>query len=61
MEVVKIHAEVAWFVKSPEFAKTMRGLGSEPVTNSPEEFRRFLLEDMKKWADVVTRAGIQPR
>jgi tripartite-type tricarboxylate transporter receptor subunit TctC len=57
----KIHAEVASFVKSPEFAKTMRGLGSEPVTNSPEEFRQFLLEDMKKWADVVTRAGIQPR
>ena len=57
----KIHAEVASFVKSAEFNKTMTNLGSEPVTNSPEEFRQFLLADMKKWADVVKRAGIQQR
>ena len=26
-----------------------------------EEFRQFMLNDMKKWADVVKRAGIQVR
>jgi len=48
-------------VKSPEFAKTMRNLGSEPVSNTPEEFRKFMLADMKKWADVIKRAGIKAR
>jgi len=57
----KIHAGVVSLVKSPEFAKTMRNLGSEPVSSTPEEFRRFMLADMKKWADVVKRAGIKPR
>jgi tripartite-type tricarboxylate transporter receptor subunit TctC len=59
--LMKLHDEIANMVKSPEFGKTMRNLGSEPVTNSPEEFRTFLLDDMKKWADVVKRAGIKQR
>lgn len=57
----KIHAGVTSLVKSPEFAKTMRNLGSEAVSSTPEEFRQFMLNDMKKWADVVKRAGIKAR
>ena len=57
----KLHAGIVSLVKSPEFAKTMRNLGSEPVSNTPEQFRQFMLDDMKKWADVVKRAGIKAR
>jgi len=59
--VAKIHAEVVSLVKSPEFIKTMRNNGSEAVSSTPEEFRQFMLNDMKKWADVVKRAGIKAR
>jgi tripartite-type tricarboxylate transporter receptor subunit TctC len=59
--VAKIHQAVHELVKSPEFAKTMRNNGSEPKWNSPEEFRQFMLADMKKWADVTKRAGIKPQ
>ena len=48
-------------VKSPEFVKTMKNLGSDAVSSTPEEFRQFMLNDMKKWADVVKHAGIKPR
>ena len=58
--VEKIHKAVLELVKSPEFAKTMRNNGSEPKWSTPEEFRQFQLADMKKWADVVKRAGIKP-
>ncbi len=57
----KIHAEVVNLVKSPEFIKTMKSLGSDAVSSTPEEFRQFMLSDMKKWADVVKHAGIKPR
>lgn len=57
--LTKIHAEIASYVKSPEFGKIAENNGSEAVTNSPEEFRQFMLDDMKKWADVVKRAGIK--
>lgn len=59
--VAKIHAGVVSLVKSPEFIKTMRNNGSEAVSSTPEEFRQFMLNDMKKWADVVKRAGIKAR
>jgi len=59
--VEKIHAAIVALVKSPEFIKTMRNNGSEAKSSTPEEFRQFMLADMKKWADVVKRAGIQAR
>ena len=59
--VAKIHAAVVSLVKSPEFIKTMRNNGSEAVSSMPEAFRQFMLDDMKKWGDVVKRAGIQAR
>jgi tripartite-type tricarboxylate transporter receptor subunit TctC len=37
----------------------MRANGSEPKSSTPEAFRQFMLADMKKWADVVKRAGIK--
>jgi tripartite-type tricarboxylate transporter receptor subunit TctC len=59
--VDKIHAGILSLVKSPEFVKTMKNNGSDAKSNTPEEFRQFMLADMKKWADVVKRAGIQVR
>jgi tripartite-type tricarboxylate transporter receptor subunit TctC len=59
--VAKILAGVLSLAKSPEFAKTMRNNGSEAVTSTPEAFRQFMLADMKKWADVVKRAGLKPQ
>jgi Uncharacterized protein conserved in bacteria len=55
--LAKIHAVISAYVKSPEFRKIASNNGSEAVTNSPEEFRRFMLADMAKWADVVKRSG----
>jgi tripartite-type tricarboxylate transporter receptor subunit TctC len=55
--LAKIHRVVSAYVKSPEFAKIAYNNGSEAVTNSPEEFRKFMLADMQKWADVVKRSG----
>ena len=57
----KIHAGVLSLVKSPEFVKTMKTNGSDAKYSTPEEFRQFMLDDMKKWADVVKRAGIKAR
>ena len=31
--------------------------GAQPVGNDPETFRRFMLADLKKWAEVVKRSG----
>lgn len=55
--LAKIHAETVAYVKSPEFIKRASADGAEPVTNDPETFRQFMLNDVKKWAEVVKRSG----
>jgi tripartite-type tricarboxylate transporter receptor subunit TctC len=57
----KIHGAVVSLVKSEGFIKTMRDNGSEAKSSTPEAFRQFMLDDMKKWSDVVKRAGIKAR
>ncbi len=57
--VTKIHAETMNLVRSPEFIKRMTSLGSEIVGSDPEEFRQFMLADLKKWADLVKRSGMK--
>ena len=55
--LTKIHAEIAAYVKSPEFVKRASADGAEAVTNDPETFRQFMLADVKKWAEVAKRSG----
>lgn len=59
--LAKINAEIVAYVKSPEFIKIAKDNGSEAVSSTPEELRQFMLDDMKKWADVVKNAGIKAR
>ena len=59
--VQKLHTAIVDLVKSPEFIKTMKNNGSDAKWSTPEDFRQFMLADMKKWADVAKRAGIKPQ
>ena len=34
--------------------------GIEPVSSTPEQLRGFVASEIKKWADIVKAAGIQP-
>ena len=55
--VDKLYTEIAAYVKSPDFVKRAAADGAQPVGNDPETFRRFMLADLKKWAEVVKRSG----
>ena len=59
--VQKLHTAIVDLVKSPAFIKTMKDNGSDAKWSTPEDFRQFMLADMKKWADVAKRAGIKPQ
>ncbi|MBI4189691.1 MAG: tripartite tricarboxylate transporter substrate binding protein [Betaproteobacteria bacterium] len=61
-------SKIALGVLSKEIVKIMRirevrdkfaGDGFDPVGNSPEEFARFVREEIPKWAKIVKTAGIK--
>jgi tripartite-type tricarboxylate transporter receptor subunit TctC len=57
--LTRIHAEFIKALKEPEMQKAIFNQGAQPVGNSPEEFRKYLLADMEKWKKVVKASGAQ--
>ena len=46
-------------IKHPDVVKRFNELGFEVVGNSPEEFNRFLTEELNRWKQVVDTAGLK--
>jgi tripartite-type tricarboxylate transporter receptor subunit TctC len=57
--VQQLNATMVKIVKSPEVAERLAALGNEPVGSSPEEFDRFIREEIPKWARVIKEANIK--
>jgi len=55
--VERLNAEFVKVLNMPDIHERILGDGSEPVGNTPEEFRRFLKADVVKWAKVVKESG----
>ena len=55
--VTRLHAELVKVLNEPVTNKRVVALGGTPVGNDPETFRKFMLADMNKWADVVKKSG----
>ena len=58
----KLRAEIIRIVNQPEFLNrnlTERGL--EPVLNTPEEFRAFLIADRVRAERIVKEAGLDAK
>jgi tripartite-type tricarboxylate transporter receptor subunit TctC len=58
--IAKINADLARAAKSPEVMSRLAPDGSEPVANSPEQFRQFIVTDIARWRKVIQESGIKP-
>lgn len=47
-------------IQSPEVKKRIEFEGATPVGNSPEEFSKFVGEEIVRWAKVVKYSGAKP-
>ena len=55
--VTRLHSELVKALNQPDVRERLVVDGSEPIGNSPEEFRRFMQGDMDKWAKLVKESG----
>ena len=58
--LAKLHAMVVKTSQNPDFRKHFETQMTEVVTNSPEEFRKFVEGEIKAMGPVVKSAGLQP-
>jgi tripartite-type tricarboxylate transporter receptor subunit TctC len=55
----KVNGEIARVLAMPEIKAKLAPQGIELVTQSPEEFTRFIHADYEKWGKVIKEAGIR--
>ena len=58
--VARLNAEAQTALKAPQVRERLASLQLEPVGNTPAEFRAFLDEQVKRFAEMVKLAGVEP-
>jgi tripartite-type tricarboxylate transporter receptor subunit TctC len=58
--VDRLNAEITRALNAPETKQAWQQQGAVPMSMSPEEFGRFLRDDIEKWARVVKVSGAKP-
>jgi tripartite-type tricarboxylate transporter receptor subunit TctC len=59
--VAAIAKEVVKIMQAPEIRQRFMADGFEPAALSPDEFSRYLREEIRKWDKIVKAAGIKPQ
>ena len=58
--VEKLHAAFTEALSDKAVQEQFYAAGSEPESSTPEELKAFVVSEIRKWADIVKAAGIQP-
>jgi tripartite-type tricarboxylate transporter receptor subunit TctC len=55
-----LHKALTEATRDPAVAARLSATGIDPTSSSPEELRRFVEAEIRKWAEIVQAAGIKP-
>ena len=55
----KLAGAIAQVLRTQEMKDRFAGIGTEPLSNTPEQFGAFLREETAKWTTVIKSAGIK--
>jgi len=58
--IEKLHTAFASALADKTVQDAMLRAGIEPASSTPDQLRTFVGSEIKKWADIVKAAGIQP-
>lgn len=57
--VDRLHKEIARAIANPKIAQLYVTLGTQPLSNTPEEFLAFIKAEKDKWGKVIKSANIK--
>jgi tripartite-type tricarboxylate transporter receptor subunit TctC len=57
--VERLNREINDALRSPRVAARLADLGVDAKGSTPQEARQLLASEMKRWSDVISRAGIE--
>jgi tripartite-type tricarboxylate transporter receptor subunit TctC len=56
--IKRLHGEIAKAVRQPSMERFTTQSGARMVGNSPEEFSRLIVDERKKWGEIIKAANI---
>jgi tripartite-type tricarboxylate transporter receptor subunit TctC len=59
--IQRLYEAVRQATESPEIKQKIAAQGAELAATGPEQFAAFLQQEMKKWATIAPKAGLQPQ
>jgi tripartite-type tricarboxylate transporter receptor subunit TctC len=57
--VARLNRSIVRLAQHPDIAARLRADGMEPAPSSPEEFARFIGDEIAKWSKVVKAGNIK--
>jgi len=58
--VARLNDAMVRTLRSPEIRERMTQIGFDVVAGTPEEFGKFMKEEVDRWTTVVNKGGIKP-
>ena len=58
--VAKLNEASVKALRSPEIRERLNEIGFDVVASTPEEFGKFMQDEVERWTEVVKRGNIQP-
>ena len=58
--VAKLNEAIVKALRSPDVRERMNQIGFDVVANTPDEFGKFMQEEVTRWTQVVNRGNIKP-
>jgi len=57
--IARLNTELLKVMHSPEMKERLAGIGTDPVTSTPEEFAAYIQAEIGKWGDVIRKAKLR--
>ena len=57
--IARLNGELVKVMQSPDMKERLAGIGTDPVTSTPEEFGAYIRAEIAKWGDVIRKAGLK--
>ncbi|MNC84997.1 Tripartite tricarboxylate transporter family receptor [compost metagenome] len=58
--LAKLSGEIRKAFKDPQLRQRIEAVGLEPIGSKPEEFRKLVVSNIKRYAELVKLAGVEP-
>jgi len=57
--IARLNTELVKVMHSPEMKERLAGIGTDPLTSTPEEFAAYIQAEIGKWGDVIRKAKLR--